>query len=153
METSIELALGNDCRIELDQLARERPGSDDYWDGNWVRGRARYSISGWQGGPVQVQLHVSEIAALKANFEALDRELRAGAKVEFIPMEPYFFFALHIGSLGQMSIKGKVQHGCGVGTALLFETESDQTFLTSLIEQTALFIKNFGIVGTPPKAK
>lgn len=111
---------------------REFPGSQDYWDGNWLRATVLCGDNGasvFTTGPI---LHLSEIHGWRDGLRNLNQSLKGEANLNSI--EPYIDVTLKAQTLGQITMEVTITPD-HMTQRHWFEFKIDQTFLSPLISQ------------------
>lgn len=123
---------------------RERSGTSDYWDDNWLRATVHCSAARsdvWAEGSI---LHLTEIAAWLAALENMAKTLTGVANMEC--MEPYLNVSMEAGKHGaiQMTVDLTPDH---MTQKHQFKYDIDQSYLSALTSSCRHILETYPIVG------
>jgi hypothetical protein len=124
---------------------RQFPGSEDYYDGNWLRVTAHCGASAasvWAEGAI---LMVTDIACFGDNCAAmLSRAIQSAA---LAPFEPALKVSLEaVGLLGHIRVQVDITPD-HLAQEHRFAFEVDQSCLPSIIRQCSAIVKEYPIRG------
>jgi hypothetical protein len=123
---------------------RERPDSDDYWDGNWLRVTAHCGGQGasvWATGSI---LHLPELAGWRDQTAQMHLTLAGTACLDC--MEPSLSVELKMQNLGQlvMTVRLTPEH---LTQQHLFEFSVDQSYLPAFLRQCNQVLDEYSVHG------
>ncbi len=119
---------------------RERPNSEDYWDGNWLRVTALCSSAGASikvHGPI---VHLSELQKLQSQIEELYKTLRGAA--ELACMEPNLSVGLQAKTGGRIEVLISITPD-PLSQKHEFYSELDQTYLPAIARDCKRILKEY----------
>jgi hypothetical protein len=127
---------------------RNRPESEDYWDGNWLWCTAEVAAGAFRGSLSNVVRNEDLIRFLPM-LEDLYRRLDGEAL--FDTLEGWLDLRMIGVGHGQAEVRGSLCDAPVDGNQLEFRLALDQTFLPPLIAQIRAAVEAFPVVGRRPE--
>ena len=124
--------------------SRERVGSEDYWDGNWLNAEVSVVVGSWQG-QFNAYLGSYDFVRFRKELENLYEKLTGEAN--FATLDSKLYFAFHGDGLGHIHVDGTACDYSGTGNTLRFSLELDQTYLPNIITQLMKIEGAYPVVG------
>ena len=145
-----ELVVG---RVDSDQLTvrvlgRMHPGSDDFWDGNWLVSPISARLGGFVA-EIGAGLRVEELQRFRRGLEQLHRQLRGEAVLT--SMEQWISLTVRCRPNGSLSVTGTLSDDLGAGNTLAFRIIGlDQTDLPAMLDALASIERTYPVLGRAP---
>lgn len=128
-------------------LGRLHPGSDDFWDGNWLATPIDVSVGGFHG-TVGASLRADELRDFKEAIERVQASLQSEATLE--SMEGWLTLQVTAESSGRFAIHGTIVDRLGAGNCLTFKIRDlDKSHLRPIVESLAEMESSFPVLGSP----
>ena len=127
-------------RVDSDQLkvrvlGRMHPGSDDFWDCNWLLSPISAQLGGFVA-EIGAGLRVEELQRFRRGLEAIHRQLRGEATLT--SMEQWISLTVQCRPNGSLSVTGTLADDLGTGNTLAFRIVGlDQTDLPAMRDALA----------------
>lgn len=132
--------------LSLWARSREFPGSDDYWDGNWIDVVAFVDAP---GAHVEIRgpyLRSDELAAFREQLAALYSDLKGTADLDCI--EPALKVRVACGSLGHIEVVVDITPD-HLRQSHHFVFEIDQSYLATTLAGCARVLARFPVKSSP----
>lgn len=123
-------------------LGRERPQSDDYWDGNWLEVVARAEAPGACVEARGPWLRNVELMGFLNQLEVVYRDLQGSADLE--PIEPHLSAKVECGERGRIEVIVSITPDY-LNQAHRFTFELDQSFLVETMRGCKRVLERFPI--------
>jgi hypothetical protein len=126
---------------------REFPECDDYWDGNWLRVKARMAASGARveaEGPI---VRIPELIGFAAGLDEMNRTLNGEARLDCL--EPNLSLRLHIDRQGHVGGQLSITPDQLDQSHTFILSGLDQTHLGLLLRSCEVILERFPIRGFP----
>lgn len=133
-------------RSECITIAVERRSyadSTDYWDGNWCNATIRAKLGGFQA-KCDASLRTTDFAELLEGVKTLYVSLEH--KAVFETMEEQLSLVMQGDDKGHITVSGTLLDQPGIGNALRFQFEMDQSYLPSLINELEMVTVRFPVL-------
>jgi hypothetical protein len=127
---------------------RNRPVSEDYWDGNWLWCTAEVAAGAFRGSVSNV-IRNEDLIRFLPRLEDLYRRLDGEALLD--TLEGWLDLRVIGVGHGQVEVRGSLCDAPVDGNQLEFRLALDQTFLPPLIGQIRAAVEAFPIVGRRPE--
>ncbi len=139
------IRIGGEARefLAITLLGRERPGDNDYWDGNWVAAEVQVAAGGFHG-VVHGSLRAEELADFHRQVCGLQVNLTGEAALE--TMEQWLSLRV-VGQRGPVSLRGELRDRLGTDNRLSFVLELDQSYLGPFARELEQAASEFAVVG------
>jgi hypothetical protein len=137
---------GDDARIEIEVMGRSHPGSDDYWDGNWLTSSLKINIPGYHVSFI-CDIRTDELQDFLDELKTLYEQFRG--KAQFKNIDNYLHFECEMDKLGKVKWCVETCYPAGYGAVLKFEFESDQSYLPRLMQELNGTLHSYPIIGKP----
>ena len=127
-------------------LGREFPANDDYWDGNWLRVKARMRA---KGAAVEVEgpiLRIPDLIELRDQLLKLQETLQGTA--ELSPLEPELHVLMTGQGLGHIAVRVSITPDQMTQTHA-FEVETDQSYLPPFVDSLDRLLSDYTVRGEP----
>jgi hypothetical protein len=143
--------MDSDPDIHFDEFSlwifgRQFPGSEDYWDGNWLSVKAEVEALGAVVRVSGAIVHLGDLAGFANELEKLDQTLTGTARLNCI--EPNLRIVIEGNSLGHLRATTEItpEH---LTQRHSFVSEFDQTFLKPLLIQIRSVLSQYPLKGMP----
>lgn len=120
------------------------PDTVDYWDGNWLSCHLNLWLNGFRAD-FPFDLRIDEMERFLKQLEQLHTSLKGNAALD--SMEGILKLNVSGGKTGRLAWEGKLVYPSGTGAVLEFEYESDQTYLSRLIQELKAILKRYPVRG------
>jgi hypothetical protein len=130
----LEVVVGDPAgdHVSIRVLGRLHPGSDDFWDGNWLATPIEAAVGGFQGR-VGASIRAEELRAFRDALRGLHSALNGEAVLE--SMEKWLTLRIAATSRGRLEVQGTLLDRAGDGNQLIFNIEGlDQSYLPRIID-------------------
>ena len=107
------------------------PGSDDYWDGNWLTSPVTLTVGAFTA-KISAGLRAEELVGFRHGLDVLYESLQGEAVLD--SLEDWLHLRAVGDGYGHVKIAGEVTDSPGTGNRLAFELRLDQTFLPAIID-------------------
>ncbi|WP_270182274.1 WapI family immunity protein [Alkalihalobacillus sp. CinArs1] len=138
--------LGDKSKIAIEVLGRKYPDSTDYWDGNWIDSYVLLKIPGYSA-KFRANVRTNELLSFLEELKTMNETLKGKAVLE--NMEDFILLEGRMDALGNVMWSGETCYPMGTGAILNFTFESDQSYLTKLIEELIVVVDKFPVIGKP----
>jgi hypothetical protein len=146
---AFRIGASNRAHVIVSPSRRENPKAADYWDGNWVCATVTVAAGAFRGS-FEAQLRSDEFLRFRDGLRPLYEKL-AGRAV-FDPMEPWLRIEVEGDGKGHFHASCKACDQPGIGNALSFAVDFDQTELPAILEGLDAICEAFRVVGSPTRA-
>jgi hypothetical protein len=130
--------------LEVTVLHRVRPGSTDFWDGNWLDCWAEARVGAFRG-QMYCYLRTVELEHFREQLALLYEHLSGEATLA--TMETWLDLKVIGDGRGQMEVRGQMCDNPGLGNVLDFRLALDQTYLSSVLRQLEEALERYPVVG------
>jgi hypothetical protein len=133
--------------ISIRVLGRLHPGTDDFWDGNWLATPIEAVVGNFQG-KVGASLRAEELRSFRDALRVLYATLNGKAVLE--SMEEWLTLRIAATSSGRLEVTGTLVDRLGDGTQLMFTIHDlDQSCLPRIIDALDEVETFFPVLGSP----
>jgi hypothetical protein len=133
--------------LTVSVLGRAHPGTDDYWDGNWLFSPITASLGSFTA-QLYAQLRVDELQAFRHGLQRIDRDLQGEATLTSI--EHWVSLTVACQSNGTLALTGELDDVLGPGNLLRFAMDDlDQTDLPNMISALETIEQAYPLLGQP----
>jgi hypothetical protein len=132
--------------LSLWATAREFEQSDDFWDGNWLKVRARVEAPGSYVETVGPWVRSDELARFSDQLTTLVRDLKGTAELDCI--EPMLSAKVEIGVRGEVTVTVEITPD-HLTQRHWFEFSIDQSYLTETLSGCRRLLARIPIRGEP----
>jgi hypothetical protein len=140
------IRIGNDSQhLTITLLGRSHPGSEDFWDGNWVRAEIAVVAGGFRG-TVGGDLRGEELDRFRDGLMRLNQSLHGEA--ELATMEGLLRVRVVGDGRGRIAVDFEVWDEAARAT-LSGEIADDQTALGPLLRQLNQALLEYPVIGQP----
>lgn len=140
--TAFLIGLPGTDHVSIRPTARERPGTDEYWDANWLEAEVAVQAGAFRGS-YKAQIRTDELAELQRGLEQIQGNL--GGDAAFHSMEEWLSFRLTGDGRGLFQVTGYAKDAPGTGNRLTFDFEIDQTFLGPMQRDLDTILREFPV--------
>lgn len=146
MTDPIEIRFGTDDEtfLSLKIVRRAHPGSDDFWDGNWLVAHVEVKVEGFSGKTLG-NLRSDEILRLGEQLQRAYETL--SGEVNFATMEGWLEFDVQFLHTGGVTVNGCMKPDFSLGNRLHFLLDIDQSYLPAVLAQIRQVVKRFPVIG------
>jgi len=130
--------------LKITVIDYSHPDAVDFWDGNWLSCRLELNIKGFNADFL-FDLRVDEIESFLMELDQLNLNLKGKANLE--NMEEVIKLKLNVCKTGKLKWEGRLLYPAGIGSTLVFEYDSDQTFLPAIIKELKNVLKRYPMKG------
>ncbi|HEX7174772.1 MAG TPA: hypothetical protein VF240_05770 [Pyrinomonadaceae bacterium] len=132
--------------LSVQITSHSHPGSQDYWDGNWVNAEIEIDVGSFSGR-YDAYLRVEE---LKDFRDALARLYSFDSnEAKFETMEEQLSISIKGNGLGHFMAECEALDQAGIGNRLLFSLEFDQTEIPEMLKGLDTVVQEFPVKGKP----
>jgi hypothetical protein len=125
---------------------RSHPGSQDFWDGNWVNADIEIDAGSFRGR-YGAYLRAEELEGFR---DALARLYSFDAKeAKFETMEKQLNIRITGNGLGHFMAECEALDQAGIGNRLIFSLEFDQTEIPEMLKGLDAVVREYPIKGRP----
>jgi hypothetical protein len=133
--------------LSIRVLGRLHPGTDDFWDGNWLATPIEATVGSFQG-KVGASLRADELQAFQNALKGLHSGLNGEAVLE--SMEKWLTLRIAPTSRGRLEVQGMLLDRAGDGNELIFKVEGlQQSYLPKIIDSLEEVNTLFPVRGSP----
>jgi hypothetical protein len=143
-----EIVVGDPAgdHLAIRVLGRLHPGSDDFWDGNWLATPIKAAVGGFRA-TVGASLRADELQTLLDALKGLHSALNGEAVLE--SMEKWLTLRMAATNRGRLEVKGTLLDRAGDGNQLTFRIDGlDQSYLPNIIDSLEGATKLFPVLGS-----
>ena len=132
--------------LNVQITGRSHPGSQDYWDGNWVSADIEIDAGSFRGR-YGAYLRAEE---LKDFRDALARLYSFDSKeAKFETMEGQLIIRVTGNGLGHFVAECEALDQAGIGNRLIFSLEFDQTEIPEMLKGLDVVAREYPVIGKP----
>ncbi|WP_344416056.1 WapI family immunity protein [Amycolatopsis minnesotensis] len=132
--------------LSIALLGRAHPGSEDYWDGNWVLSPIAIHAGGFQG-TIGATLRMDELAKFHGELGAVYETLSGAAVLD--SMEDWLKLTVRCEPSGVLAVDGIALDQAGHGNQLRFELGGlDQSHLPPVLDELEDCLLAYPVLGT-----
>jgi len=132
--------------LNVQVTGRSHPGSEDYWDGNWVNADIEIDAGSFQAR-YGAYLRVEE---LKDFRDAVARLYSFDSKeAKFQTMEEQLHINITGNGLGHFTAECEALDQAGIGNRLVFSLEFDQTEIPEILKGLDATVREYPVKGDP----
>ena len=132
--------------LNVQITGRSHPGSQDYWDGNWVNADIEIDAGSFRGR-YGAYLRAEE---LKDFRDALARLYSFDSKeAKFETMEGQLSIRVTGNGLGHFTAECEALDQAGVGNRLIFSLDFDQTEIPEMLKGLDAVAREYPVIGKP----
>lgn len=125
-----ELKSDNEHEIKLTSYGYQHNNEESGWDADWQVVGVTIRVPGFSG-KMNTSFAGNEIQVLMSDLNQFNQvKLR---QVSFEPMEPWLVLEFTFGRRHQVCVKGVTEYPLGYGSKLMFEFETDLSFIDRFI--------------------
>ena len=132
--------------LSVQITGRSHPGSQDYWDGNWVNADIEIDAGGFHGR-YGAYLRAEELKDFRNALSLLYSFDSKEAKFE--TMEEQLSIHITGNGLGHYTAECEALDQAGIGNRLIFSLEFDQTEIPEMLKALDAFVKEYPVKGMP----
>lgn len=134
-------------RVIINVDDRAHPGTQDYWDGNWMTTPISVRVGGFSAD-VAASLRMDEIHRFNEGLKYINQNLEGTAVLA--SLELWIDLTVHCEANGHLTVHGDVIENPATDTHLEFEIANlDQTMLPGWIASLDAIEREFPVLGTP----
>jgi len=132
--------------LKVQITGRSHPGSQDYWDGNWVNADIEVNVGSFRGR-YGAYLRIEE---LKDFRDAVARLYSFDSKeAKFETMEEQLSVSITGNGLGHFTAECEALDQAGIGNRLIFSLEFDQTEIPEMLKSLDAVVREYPVKGKP----
>lgn len=133
--------------LSIRVLGRLHPGSDDFWDGNWLATPIDVVVGKFRG-TIGASLRADELQRFREAIEKLHASLDGDAVLE--SMEDWISLKVTAEPSGGLVMTGTIVDRLGDGNRLTFRIDGvDQSYLPAIIDALDEVETFFPVLGSP----
>ena len=133
--------------LSIRVIGRLHPGSDDFWDGNWLATPIDVVVGKFRG-TIGASLRADELQRFREALKKLHALLDGEAVLE--SMENWLTLKITAEPSGRLVITGRVADRLGDGNRLTFWIEGvDQSYLPAMVDALGEIETYFPVLGSP----
>jgi hypothetical protein len=144
-ELIVGRAAGDHLKVQV--WGRMHPGSDDFWDGNWLVSLISARVGGFTA-EIGAGRRVDELQKFTRGLEQIYRQLRG--KAVLVSMEQWISLTVECRPNGSLFVTGELDDGSGAGNTLAFTIAGlDQTDIPAMVGALAAIEQVYPVLGEP----
>lgn len=125
---------------------RKHPQSDSYWDRNWLFADIKVKTDKFSAN-VSGTVRTDELMNLSRDLQTLYQTLEGN--LIFTTIEEWISFRIDVDKLGGLKLSGKISDNLLNDTYLVFSIITDQSFLSTPLNQLREATEKFPVIGNP----
>lgn len=123
---------------------RSYPGSDDFWDGNWLQCKAQVKAGGSRVEVIGPFLRNTELLDFLRDLSRISDKLTGTAELDCL--EPNLSMVLTMNALGHVAVEVSITPD-HLTESHQFSFEVDQTFLPPIVRAFMSILERFPVIG------
>ena len=128
--------------VKASIIGRSYPNSNDYWDGNWLKAEIEANTYDFKG-KFRTNLRTDDFQQFYQNLLKIQKN--ETNQIEFTTMEE----GLHL--IGKLDITGNINWNVAAksefGNKLLFNIETDNAYIVSIIKDVVKILNEYPVIG------
>ena len=147
--TTLNIHIGGEDAEYLDLSVQGRPvpGSEDYWDGNWLGCEISVAVGAFRGTFGEA-IRSDELERFLPELVRLYSNLTGSANLE--ALDGWLNLRLEGDGRGHINVTCRLSDSSGYGSTLDFRLDLDQTHLPKIIRQIEAVLRVYPVIGRDP---